>query len=365
MKTDSPIESVASAVAETHNACPAAEPFIARAMPWILSSCFHLGIVLLAVLLVMVVDKGPLKVDAAAPNFSVASNGIDGDPGASNGGGGGLNIYQEDSALRKPTVVDRTVLSTLPPPTIVAPDMGGKRSDADVIGLPQEGGILMAASSGNSIFDQANSAIGRPGSGGGTGGGNGTGDGPGDGVGVGFGPPGRPPVQAVFVIDGSGSMVENFDRLAEEMTRFISKLSISRDGKYVDSFQVIFFTSGKPREIATGNLLQATTANKSEAAKFLDSVTVGGSTDPVPALTRALDILQKADDKSAKVVYLLSDGVFPDEELVLDTVARLNANKKVQIFTYLYGHRPERAEVLMKRIAKENRGKYNYVNPED
>lgn len=363
MKTESPIQAVALAATEAHESHIVAEPLIARAMPWILSTFFHLGLVLLAVLLVMVVEKTPLKSEVDRPDSLTSSGNLDGEPGASNGGGGGLNIYQEDKSLRKPAEAENRRFAPMSP-TIAAPESGGIKTDVEVMGLPQEGGMLSASLSGNSIFDQVNRSIGRPGSGGGTGGGNGSGDGMGDGSGVGPGS-GRPPVQAVFVIDGSGSMVENFGRLAEEMTRFISKLRISRDGRHTDSFQVIFFTSGKPLEIDRGELLKATEINKSEAARFLDSVTVGGATDPVPALTRALEILQKADDKAAKVIYLLSDGVFPDERQVLDVLDKLNANRKVQVFTYLYGYRPERAEVLMKRIAKENRGKYNYVNPED
>lgn len=158
----------------------------------------------------------------------------------------------------------------------------------------------------------------------------------------------------VYVIDRSGSMIDTFDALRREMKRSIFSL------REYQNFHVIFFADDEPEEFGPGRLVPAANLNKKKVAAYLQNVVPRGRTDPVPALERAFAVLQGAR-KRGLVVYLLTDGRFPDNQEALDVIDRLNADRTVQIFTYLYGNRPPEAVAVMKRIAAENNGGYRYV----
>jgi len=57
----------------------------------------------------------------------------------------------------------------------------------------------------------------------------------------------------------------------------------------------------------------------------------------------------------------VTDGRFPDNEKVISEIKQMNSDKKVQIFTYLYGSKPPEAVEVMEKIAQENNGSYVYV----
>ena len=166
----------------------------------------------------------------------------------------------------------------------------------------------------------------------------------------------------VYVIDRSGSMVEEFDTVRREMLRSISYLVARQD------FHVILFSHSRPLEVGARRLMPAKRIYKESAAKFLDSVRAGGRTDPIPALRRAFEVLDRADTRggrTGKLIFLLTDGSFPDNAAVLAAVRQLNVNKTVLVNTYLYGHRPPEAEKVMKQIAEECNGRYKYVSPDE
>lgn len=184
--------------------------------------------------------------------------------------------------------------------------------------------------------------------------------GPGDGP---DGPPGGPPgpgaYHIVYVIDRSGSMVEKMDAVCNEMLRSISRLDAQQD------FHIILFAKGPLHEMPARRLVLAAARNKVAAADFLDNCRVGSQTDPIPALRRAFAVLSWADRRRpGRLIHFLSDGNFPDNAGVLAAVRTLNRDKSVCINTFLYGNRPPQAERVMKQIAAENGGQYKYV-PEE
>ena len=161
----------------------------------------------------------------------------------------------------------------------------------------------------------------------------------------------------IYVIDRSGSMMETFDALRMEMRRSIGKLQSSQ------TFQIIFFSDeAQPEQFggAKGTLVDATRLNKKKAGRYItDKVVPRGQTDPVPALKRAFQVLRDAK-KAGSIIFLLTDGRFPDNEQVLAAIKEGNV-KNVAIYTYLYGHQPEDAVRVMTKIATENSGKYTAV----
>jgi Mg-chelatase subunit ChlD len=164
----------------------------------------------------------------------------------------------------------------------------------------------------------------------------------------------------VYVIDRSGSMVHTFDvAVRPELLRSIGRL---RDSQM---FHVILFAQGPPVELKYKRLVPATKRHKKEAASFLfaDEVRPEGETDPVPALKRAFAVLSGAR-KKGRLIYLLTDGIFPDNEGVLRVIASQNKDKKVHINTFLYGTAPKEAVDVMTAIAEQNGGRYKFVEHE-
>ncbi|MBT3279518.1 MAG: VWA domain-containing protein [Phycisphaerales bacterium] len=180
----------------------------------------------------------------------------------------------------------------------------------------------------------------------------------------------------LYVIDRSGSMLDTLDAIAYNMTLSISALSpqprvgmtfAQRQQQRKRRFGILFFSDTKPIAFQSARLVKPTMENQLAAATFLQGVFPLGKTDPVPALQRAFASLRDAQ-KSAnaprnQLIYLLTDGVFPDSNAVIRLVrAELRDNPRVQICTILYGHRPPAAETTLKTIATLSGGTYRYVS---
>ncbi len=166
---------------------------------------------------------------------------------------------------------------------------------------------------------------------------------------------GRKAYNVVYVIDRSGSMVDTFDLVRQEMLRSIGRL---RD---TQRFHVILFSEGRPLENPPRKLIPATRRNKKDVARFLSDVTPETRTQPISALQRAFAVLRGAK-KHGKVIYLLTDGEFRNNAKVLHAVETLNAvESKVHINTFLYGAKPPEAVAVMKDIAKTTGGRYTFV----
>jgi len=168
------------------------------------------------------------------------------------------------------------------------------------------------------------------------------------------GPSGGGAMDVVFVIDRSGSMVASFDFVMREM---LIRVHAMRDDH---RFHVILFTQGEPLELRPAGLAAASEARKDAAADFVDSVEPGGRTDPVPALTRAFAALRSGRD--GKLIYLLTDGVFPDNAAVFEAIEKHNPRRDVLINTILFGHPSPEAEAVLERIARENGGRFKHVS---
>jgi len=163
----------------------------------------------------------------------------------------------------------------------------------------------------------------------------------------------------VYLVDRSGSMLETFDEVRQEILRSISRL---RAGQ---TFHVIFFSEGQPKENRPRRLVYATVPNKREAAKYLRTVqpqSTTGQTDPIPGLKRAFEVLGNSPGKKrGKLIFLLTDGVFFDNEKVEKAIEAMNASKIASIYTILHRYKDEEAMKVLRAIAAKNRGKFKFV----
>jgi phage FluMu protein Com len=163
----------------------------------------------------------------------------------------------------------------------------------------------------------------------------------------------------VYVVDRSGSMINTFDKVRDEMYTSIGNLEPNRQ-----LFHVILFASGTPLEPADKRLVPPTGEYIRTVSRFLAQTTPSGPTDPLPALARAFDVLDKA--QGGKVIMLLTDSQFPDGEKVLQLIRQRNAKKDVSIYPFLYGDRTKEAEDTMRKIAEENgRTTFRHIQPEE
>ena len=159
----------------------------------------------------------------------------------------------------------------------------------------------------------------------------------------------------VYLIDRSGSMIDSFDRVRLELMRSVGRLSDTQ------RFSVIFFNDGPcPLVNPAGQLVPATAANTISTAKFLETLTAMGQTDPLPAIEAAFDALDRAGPEG-KVIYLLTDGLFPDSAAVARLVARRNAKVKARLFTLLYGRAAPVAAAHLQALAESHGGQFSEV----
>ncbi len=167
----------------------------------------------------------------------------------------------------------------------------------------------------------------------------------------------------VFVIDRSGSMAidASFNDVKNEMAYSIMRLHP------VQTFHIILFDKGTTIEGPSNKLVPASEENKDMAAEFLEEQFAQGQTDPIPALRRAFQVLASADkSKRGKIVYLLTDGEFPDNDAVIKLLRSLNRSKEVFVNSFLYGSgsddRDKEAARVRDQIANENGGDFKRIS---
>lgn len=173
--------------------------------------------------------------------------------------------------------------------------------------------------------------------------------------GDGDGPRGKFVGSVVYVIDRSGSMVDSFDLLRLELVSSISRLESP------SKFHVIFFCDNQPQENRSRCLTDPSKEAKAELADFIKDVRPSGQTDPIPALERALEVLNDPQAPAPKVIHLLTDGEFPNNAKVLNLVRSKAAPRGVRIQTYLYGSQSGPAEQVLRAVAQETGGNYRFI----
>lgn len=324
------------------------EKVMAGVMPWVMSMFFHISVlVVLAFLTLMIVHEPteakvgpPPRVDFTpdptnvgkldfppGPGWTKKMPGINPDKPENKLKKGKLgNPWNDDSDTRLHK--DRAGNDDR---------IGATKSQVDVIGLDKGGGTAKFEGDAGGVgkpgfFNTGRRGIGR-------GGPDEDGDG-GDGGGG-----GGNYYHIVYVLDRSGSMLDSLDAVRLELIRSISRLSPRQD------FHVIWYNDGQPKENPPSRLVPASDDNKRESAAFLKTVTAVGQTDVIPAMKRAFAVLNAAPDNKGKLIYLLTDGEFSDNEKVLKEVKSLNAAGNVKVCTILYHHRSPEAEKVLRQMA--------------
>ena len=322
------------------------KPFVRDVLPLLTSLVLHLGVVALAVLTYrtvrVMVDVS--SVPAVIPEYvTPISNdgvpqfrGLDDDP---------TRRAQQDQI---PDVPDSaTGLANKPSVVLNLRASGGaaERDVDDTISLGLSPGF--GAGRGNLGVGNNEGTTGGPE--------GGTGLAPfgvaGGGGNVEFFIPGGPVNRVVFVCDASGSMLNKFDTLRQELRKAVDRLKAGQ------AFDIVFF-SGDRYLALDPQLLLAVPEAKRKAYAFLDGVAPHGTSHPIPGLKAAFAT-------APQLIYLLTDGDFPNNGEVLATLRKLNKDKKIKVNTIAFMDRGEAYEKLLQQIADEHGGSFKFVAEQD
>ena len=163
------------------------------------------------------------------------------------------------------------------------------------------------------------------------------------------------PGTIVFLCDGSESMRNMMPTLKDELGKAIVGL------RPVQSFDIIFSQDGKFVDCNRG-LRAATPHAKDDAAAWLKSISASGKPDFTPAFEMAFK-------RKPHLIYLVTgvDGL-PDPKGVVETITRLNKDRKIKINPIMYvkdaseKEKGESLEPFLKQIADENGGAFRWVD---
>jgi len=321
-------------------------PFVQDILPFLTSLALHLGIIALgiltykAVVVITTVSKDPPVIPDPLSTIDDSSTKIPQFKGLS------------DDPTRR---AEQDKVFDVPPD---ATGLSDQRSNLQA--LARLGGGS-GDSSDDAIALGIKDGFGKPGKGFG----NGVGDGLGTGGGFGLAPFGIPgggifdavPVSGrrvgkiVFLCDSSGSMMTKFDALRTELRKAVDHLQPTQQ------FDIIFFAADK--YIALDNQLQhALPETKRKAYDLLDKTAPHDTSDPIPGLRAAFAA-------NPEMIFMLTDGDFPNNQQVLDEIKKLSAGKRVVVNTIAFFDRGEEYEKLLKQIADETKGTFRFVTEQE
>jgi hypothetical protein len=170
------------------------------------------------------------------------------------------------------------------------------------------------------------------------------------------------PYDVIYLVDRSGSTLNIFGLIRNDLFRSIGRLDSSQQ------FRVIFFSDGKTPETipAEGKFLAATREGKLAAVKKLGHIRSGGQMEGLPAIREAFSGMKGG---KKYLLFLITDGAFPDHKKVLELLAQKNRNKRVKINTFLYSDGTpdpkarKKASKDLKEIADLYGGNYKCIAP--
>jgi hypothetical protein len=319
-------------------------PWLDASLPWMVSLTFHLGILLVAIFAIFMLhpktddDREPIALPSSFSDAQLNDKeggiphpGLNGDPNRDAAQDKLKDILKSDGTAEnesKDTAKDL---------------LEGQTAENDA--------LLITSGSGGSI------GKGQGGSGQGNAGvmapygvpGGGSGSGP---KGSFFGNGGRG-MKIVYILDHSGSMLDNFDFLRQEAIRSVGKLIP------VQKFSVVMVSEVAVTIYPT--LQNATPTIQRDFATKLGTFRAQGQNDDL--LEPFQEAFEKAFAMKPDLIYFLTDGHF-DPRLTA-VVDKLNVGKRVQVNTLAFINKEPSYEDQLKDMAKSNKGSYKFVSEKD
>ncbi|HEX4793563.1 MAG TPA: hypothetical protein VH370_07225 [Humisphaera sp.] len=167
----------------------------------------------------------------------------------------------------------------------------------------------------------------------------------------------------VFVCDATGTMVPKMGALRINLSKTVNDLRASQQ------FDVIFFSDDRPYALSNwlkqpGVLVQANAPGKLSVNNFITTIVPRLEGGPLAAVELALK--EKPD-----LIYILTDGEFPDSQKAVEIIHRLNKDHiKINTIAFINNddikhHVDVGFKKILKDIASDNGGTFNDVNPDE
>jgi hypothetical protein len=157
----------------------------------------------------------------------------------------------------------------------------------------------------------------------------------------------------VFILDHSGSMLDNFAFLQQEAIRAVKHMTPEQ------SFGVVMVS--EQASLIFPTLQRATPSVKAVFESKLSTFRAQGMNDDL--LAPFQEAFQKAFAMQPDVIYFLTDGHF--DHRLSDVVEKLNRAKKVRVNTMAFVNHDPSYEEQLKEMAKRNGGSYKFVSEKD
>jgi tetratricopeptide (TPR) repeat protein len=170
--------------------------------------------------------------------------------------------------------------------------------------------------------------------------------------------PHQPLRRIIILADASGSMLNMFDLLRDDIRGLISVL------QPVQSFNVLFFQDNGVVALNKTKLLLAVDGNKHAADDFLNKMFVRGETNPIPALELAFKL-------NPDVIYLFSGGDFggPGNDAVVRFIRKSGQARRIPVTTVGLVNSESRGNPqdlefvkVLQEISKETGGSYRLLD---
>ncbi len=158
----------------------------------------------------------------------------------------------------------------------------------------------------------------------------------------------------VYILDHSGSMVDNFDFLRQQTLRSVENLIP------LQSFAVIMYAEDIT-VLGADRVVPATKANKELLRTQMDKIRAAGFNDD--QLEPYEKAFRKAFAMKPDQIFFLTDGAF-DPKLA-EIVTTLNKDQKVSISTLAFIKEDPRYNEQLHKMADENHGTYRLVKAKD
>jgi hypothetical protein len=156
----------------------------------------------------------------------------------------------------------------------------------------------------------------------------------------------------VFIVDGTGSVANDFAQFRSQLRKAIYGL------KAKQSFSVVFSNDHNPLP-SSAVLLHATSYNKLKMLEWIDDFRPSGVTDPYPAWHTALLM-------RPQMIYFLSDpSCFPDKQKLQQVIDEYAASNELTINMVAFEGHDAVNERWFKDIATKHGGNYRYLSSRD
>jgi hypothetical protein len=323
---------------------PHGPEWLDTALPWVVSGTFHLGVFLVGVFVAYAFYQSTAakQDDLIIVPQSFEDPALAEHPGGVPNPGAGADPTRESAQDKLKEIAKSEGWAQTESLDNVAGLLSGQTGDVDAAGIFAGAGGSLGGGSGAGTGGGKMAAYGTPGGGGG------------------FGPKssfygtGGNATRIVYVLDHSGSMLDNFEFLKAEAKKSVNNLVPLQ-------FFAVVLVSDKVTTVGAPQLTRAIPEAKKVFSDQLEKERAEGQNDDL--LIPFQQSFERAFAMKPQLIYFLTDGRFGDG--LIKVVNNLNKDKKVHINTIAFVTEEPSYKGQLQQLATENGGVYHFIPARD